>query len=163
MITFIKAHLPTARQLWNQLESLAITLFIGGLWFITAIVSYWTFLDTTPAFVSFIHQEEQVVRRGDVAVFKSNVDWLRACEIKSERHLIGKESGQDTLIAEQTFQITKEMVGKTAKDYYIVVFIPNNMPTGDYWFERRTTIACNPMQKIFPMTFVSARASITIK
>lgn len=163
MIEALKPLLPTPKRFLMGFQNAAITVFIGGLWFATALFSYWAFLDNTPPFVSYIYQDEQTVKRGDVAVFRSNVDWLRQCTIRSERHLINKTTGIDINVGEQTTVITRQMVGKTVQSNFIIVFIPNNVPTGDYWFERQTWISCNPVQMLVPYRYTSTRAEITVQ
>ncbi len=144
-------------------KSWSATSFIIGLWSLCALASYWAFMDNSPAFVSRIHQVETEVQRGNVAVLYSDIDWLRQCSIYSDRILILKIVGTEYMVGTQSTIITKDMVGKSVKDNAIIIYIPHNLPTGDYWVERRTQIVCNPIHRLWPIQYVSTRAPLHVR
>lgn len=152
MMSMVKAK-------WRDLVA---NTFVVALWSSAALLGYWTFLDNSPAFVSRIYQMDSEVHRGNVIALYSDIDWLRECSISSDRFLIHTSSKRDYLVGHQDTLITRDMVGKSQQAYSVMIFVPMNLPAGDYWIERRTDIVCNPMQRLFPIKFVSQRAPIKV-
>lgn len=144
------------------LTSWGVNGFLLSVWLFVCLASYWAFLDNTPAFISnSLTISDIVVKQGQPVTIRYQTDWLRICSVSNTRYLYNLQTRLYYPIQVYVYQIDKSMVGKTTP-YTVEFMVPDEIPVGRYEFVSKTTYSCNPVQKIFPVTYEGKHIPLTV-